>query len=303
MFGGGAFLSLIDKASAEVKASVGALANGVETFGKTAEEGLESAKQHTANTADWVEKQSVKAAQRVEQEGVRAVELAGRTVRAVGPALEDLKDKFLGAFKGVCIPCVIERILQPFGASVPVPSFDTQQKRLAEGAAVWPGQQHYGNCGVQSSAQIIWQVKGKQPDEKALLEEAIQNGDADQGITDETTGGTNAQQRQSILKVYGVDSTIESTSVGALANALKEGKGVIATVNAGTLWDDSQYYDNGAQNHAVMVYAGDYDKDGHLTAVYLNDTGDGEQGRKLSIDDFMAAANGGVLNITTGRIW
>ena len=36
-------------------------------------------------------------------------------------------------------------------------------------ATVFPGQQHFGNCGVQSSQQLIHQATDQNPDENAIL--------------------------------------------------------------------------------------------------------------------------------------
>jgi hypothetical protein len=57
---------------------------------------------------------------------------------------------------------------------------------------------------------------------------------------------------------------------------------------AAELWNDPAYAGGG---HAITVYDGDFDENGKLTHVYINDTGSGQQGRRMPIDDFMNAAN------------
>ena len=95
-------------------------------------------------------------------------------------------------------------------------------------------------------------------------------------------------QRERILAKYGVDSDIEPTTRDNLAKAIKANKAVIANVDAGVLWNNSQYNGGG---HAIVVYDGDFDSSGKLTHVYINDTGAGKQGRRMPIDQFMKAAD------------
>jgi hypothetical protein len=94
------------------------------------------------------------------------------------------------------------------------------------------------------------------------------------------------------------------TDRAALADAIKQNKGIVANVDAGELWNDPQYSGGG---HAIMVYDGDFDSSGKLTDVYINDTGAGVQGRKMPIDDFMKAADakvgGSSLNVTDDPVW
>lgn len=216
-------------------------------------------------------------------------------------ASDPINDLFPGEdIDSICVPCVQSRVA----------SFEDKQKRLAEGNQVFPGQQHYGNCGVQSTAQIIQQATGNKPDETTLLQKALENDDAykapllnrlfsSQEKIDELTGGTTAEQRQDILKSHGVDSQIQPTTKENLAQAIKDKKGIIATVDAGVFWEKSgqvdakdavQYVGGG---HAVMVYDGDFDEKGNLTHVYINDTGTGKQ-VKMTVDDFLDGAEGRV---------
>lgn len=181
---------------------------------------------------------------------------------------------------------------------------------------VFPGQQHYNNCGVQSSAQIIGVAKGKVPAEDDLLKNAIDNDWADSGGIDTpigdqtiptTAGGTGPSGRQKILSDSGVSSTSVKYSEEALADAIWNQKGVIANIHTdgASWWKNPDGTTMGSGKHAIVITDGDFDKDGNLTHVYINDTGIGER-KKVSIADFNKAAaahDSPHLNITDKAIW
>lgn len=194
---------------------------------------------------------------------------------------------------------------------------DKKAARQAGGKKVFPGKQEFENCGVQSVGQLIAAKTGKKPDEEALLREAILDGNAEDHnenkskrdkIEDadfgDNAGGTVAEDRRKILKKHGIDSSIKDTNKENLADAINGNKGIVVNVDAGELWNDPQYAGGG---HAIVVYDGDFDENGNLTHVYVNDTGANQQGRKMSIDDFMAAANKkkpkSQMNVTDDAIW
>ena len=147
----------------------------------------------------------------------------------------------------------------------------------AGAVTVFPGKQHFGNCGVQSSQQLIHQATGQNPDENAILSLAIAGGYASDSQDDHERGGTGAASRQALLKEYGVNSSITANPTNEqLGEALKDNRGVIAAVDAGALWGDSRFNGDG---HAVTITEGDFSETGELTHVYINDTGTGQQGR------------------------
>ena len=174
---------------------------------------------------------------------------------------------------------------------------------------VFPGQQHFGNCGVQSSQQLIHQATGQNPDENAILGVAISGGYAQNSAKDSERGGTSASARQQLLQEYGVSSSVlENPTKEDLAVALKENKGLIASVEAGTLWG----YGRPVGGHAVLISEGDFDEHGELTHVYINDTGTGQQGRRMTTAEIMQAMEdrkdpkrgiNSALNVTTAPVW
>ena len=174
---------------------------------------------------------------------------------------------------------------------------------------VFPGQQHFGNCGVQSSEQIIHQATGQPVAENTLLAAAIAGGYAQDSPKADERGGTGAASRQGLLQSYGVSSTVVQNPTEAdLANALKDNKGVIASVEAGTLWG----YGRPIGGHAIVITEGDFNEHGELTHVYVNDTGAGQQGRRMTTAEIMQAMEdrkdpkrgiSSALNVTDAPIW
>ncbi len=174
---------------------------------------------------------------------------------------------------------------------------------------VFPGKQHFGNCGVQSSQQLIHQATGQNLDEYAILGLAIAGGYANDSPKDSERGGTSASARQRLLQEYGVTSSVfENPTKEDLGTALKENKGVIASVEAGTLWG----YGRPIGGHAVVISEGDFNENGELTHVYINDTGTGQQGRRMTTAEIMQAMEdrkdpkrgiNSALNVTTAPVW
>ena len=175
---------------------------------------------------------------------------------------------------------------------------------------VFPGQQNFGNCGVQSSQQLIHQAPGLKLDEEVILGSAIGFGFAELPKPAKPGGGTTAEGRQALLTEFGVDSdVVQNPTKEQLAQALKENKGVVANADAGKLWNDPRYRGGG---HAVIITEGDFNEQGELTHVYINDTGNNQQGRRLTSDDMMSAMQSRKdrrgdssyqFNVTKSPIW
>lgn len=165
------------------------------------------------------------------------------------------------------------------------------------GPAIFPGQQSYNNCGVQASQQLIRQLTGVVHTEDELLAWAVEQKLAHSGIEKETQvfdphlyGRTSGNSMQALLEAQQVASTvILQPKLADLTNALKDGKGFIVAVDFGQLHYDQRNGDA----HAVLVTDGDFDGNGELTHVYLNDTGANSaakaQGRQLPIADLLKA--------------
>jgi uncharacterized Zn-binding protein involved in type VI secretion len=151
---------------------------------------------------------------------------------------------------------------------------------------VFPGQQNFGNCGVQSAQQLINLATGQNIGEVTLLNIAIAAGYALNSTNRGNKGATSTWHRQQLLNLYGVSSsTINSPTKEDIAKAINQKKVMIATAEVAVLWAPTTQ----TGSHAVMVYDGDYDENGNLTSVYINDTGAGQQGRNVPINTFMQA--------------
>ncbi|HVB17343.1 MAG TPA: PAAR domain-containing protein [Stellaceae bacterium] len=174
------------------------------------------------------------------------------------------------------------------------------QARAIVGNAAFPGQQNFGNCGVQSVGEIVFLATGQRLGEAPLLNSAVAQGLANAGTpgAPATRGGTSAAARRTLLQQNGVASTVVTTSQAALGTAIQNRQGVIINVDAGTLWGNPAQVGSG---HAVVVTGGTFDAHGNLQTVTVNDTGAGTVSN-MPAATLMNAANaragGSQMNVT-----
>jgi len=152
-------------------------------------------------------------------------------------------------------------------------------------AVVWPGKQKFGNCGVQSCKQIIHQMTGADYEEEPLLKYAIKHGWVISDPILSNQGGIHPFDMRKMLDHFNIDSFVYSApSLSVLdsdfAVTLRINKGIIISLNADILWGKSPIT---CSPHAVLITEGEFDGQGNLTHVYINDTGAGEQGRRVTI--------------------
>jgi len=133
-----------------------------------------------------------------------------------------------------------------------------------------------GDCGLVSCQDVLLQ-HGINVTEADVVKHAAQNGECVIASNPEQSGGTSPESQAQLLRDYGVDAHAEKgDSIDQLANHIEKGQQVIIGVNAGVLWNDSRYYENGQANHAVTVTAVVRDQQtGQVLGVVLNDSGDG----------------------------
>lgn len=184
----------------------------------------------------------------------------------------------------------------------------------AAAAALFPGRQLYGNCGVQACQQIIHKLTGNNIPEKELLKFALDGGFALRSPNPAIHGETNALSRQALLEAQGIASAvIDNPSYEQISDALRQNKGIIAGINADVLWGKEPPALGG---HAVLLTHGEFDESGKLTHVFVNDTGasnsDLRTGRRVSSDMVMHAFESHVnkfgenvssVNVTTSPLW
>jgi len=165
-------------------------------------------------------------------------------------------------------------------------------------------QQSYQNCGVESSRQIINRANNSNISERNLLNQSMNNNWANRALTIADSGGTSAASRTAILSSHGVSSTTQAASMQNLGIALSQGRGVICSVMAGTLWAPSAL-PPGTGRHAILVTGIEYNSAGDPTHVIINDTGTGNCGQRVPAATFTQAMSdhGGPLNITNDSLW
>lgn len=144
-----------------------------------------------------------------------------------------------------------------------------------------------GTCGLVSCGDIANQFGDK------ITENEVVHYAVDQGLTTvipgnpEASGGTTMSQQAAILGGLGMPSHVDvGDSLEGLGRQLEEGHGVIMEVNAGELWGQSSYYDNGALNHAVTLTGVAVDRQsGKALGIWIDDSGSGSYQRYISADD------------------
>lgn len=173
--------------------------------------------------------------------------------------------------------------------------------------------QSYNNCGVESMRQILHQA-GKDYSEDELLDwmeshylsgpvrakRHLGGDDLAQGRY--WWGGTLADEWAGGLTDLGVPASNEPTTAEGIQQAVGEGKGVIVSVHAGDIWDNTTLKP-GEGNHAILVTAVEYDAQGRVTAYIINDTGMGQCGRRIAKDRLERAFTGGPMSVTDHPIW
>nr|WP_269139441.1 calcium-binding protein [Burkholderia stagnalis] len=154
-----------------------------------------------------------------------------------------------------------------------------------------------GTCALTSIANLLTQI-GTPTTEGEVVRRAIDNQWAvtSPAATDYQRGGSNYIQQQALLKSYGIaNNLLAGYDEHAIANLVRSGRGVILALNAGRLWADGAYLDNGGVNHVVTVTGAVYgEADGALKGFYIADSGRqsiSDMTRYLSIQDFRSAAN------------
>jgi hypothetical protein len=136
-----------------------------------------------------------------------------------------------------------------------------------------------GTCGLCCCEGILRQF-GIEVVEADVVAHALAHGlcSLEGGL--DMRGGTSVLDQVRILSDFGLPAHYETGgSLEDLATALKQGRGVIAGVDAGILWDNADYYD-GHANHAVTaIGVARHPETGEIQGLYINDTGTGEAGK------------------------
>jgi hypothetical protein len=169
----------------------------------------------------------------------------------------------------------------------------------ANGRSTGSQQQSYGNCGVEAARQIINQASLVKVGEDALLESALQNGEADNSSDVTKLGGTRSPERQAMLARYGVQSSLEPPWMTTIVQATAEGKGVLTSHDVSALWGPG--YTGG---HGAVTTGVEYDANGAVKNVIINDTGTGQGSRRVPAAQYeRSLIPGADVNVTNDPIW
>lgn len=135
------------------------------------------------------------------------------------------------------------------------------------------------------SVQDVLRQFGAHVTEGEVVTHAVQRGECylDPAAAGRS-GGTLPSQDARILTEYGVPSRVASgQTLARLAAQVEDGRGVIAGVNCGVLWQDPEQVGDGAVNHAVTVTGVALDpRSGDIQGFYINDSGNGKSGEFVS---------------------
>jgi peptidase C39-like protein len=141
-----------------------------------------------------------------------------------------------------------------------------------------------GDCGVVCCGEVLSQF-GIELSEATLVEHATRCRELHvvAGHPEES-GWTLPADQVAILQDFGIPARwASSQSNEQLADAIQDGRGVIAAVNAGVLWSDPSVLGHGQANHVVTVTGIAREPfDGALQGFFINDSGSGKAAQFVS---------------------
>ncbi len=181
---------------------------------------------------------------------------------------------------------------------------------MAAGRQSGKTSQSYSNCVLESVRQIIRRATASEVTEEELLQHALSKGLCDPP-TPGPLGGSNGTKGKQLLEDFGVPAerlpTQGPATLATVKQAITERRGAIAFVDPHEI--SPNLYPSSC--HAIVVTGVELDEHGNVTAVFINDTGAGECGKRVPASQFAAAlrnlpsekANGGAqLLVTKGPI-
>ncbi len=183
-------------------------------------------------------------------------------------------------------------------------------QEAATGRTSGSTQQSRGNCGVESSRQLINRSRGNdgQPPlgEMEVLDDAIAHGEAGASPVPSQHGSSSLDGNRDTMARNGVPAQVvpggqNDDTVGRIAQAIAEGRGVITEHDAGRLWNDST-----SGGHAITVVGVAFDENGRPAAIIANDTGRADRNClvRYPVDRFERSLKpNGRMVITDEPIW
>jgi hypothetical protein len=189
------------------------------------------------------------------------------------------------------------------GRNPPPGALDPNGNQLQPGTAG----QSYNNCGCETSRQIINQATPANVSQEGLLNQAMAGGQASQVPGNlYASGGTNPQTRQQIMANNGVASHLEDRTMGNLEASVAAGRGNIVVVDSQTLWTNGTTAPS-TGDHVVLVTGVEYDDNGKVAAVIINDTGGSTCSQRVPVNVWNQATSPAIgnwqNNVTDNPIW
>lgn len=131
-----------------------------------------------------------------------------------------------------------------------------------------------GTCGLVSCEDVLRQF-GVDVNEDDIVNYAADHHFCEVSERPSDSGGTTPFDQVKILEGHDVPAHVEACdSLENLAGRIEDGHGIIVGLNAGVLWDNVDYYDNGQANHAIVVTGLDRDpQTGEILGFKINDSG------------------------------
>jgi uncharacterized Zn-binding protein involved in type VI secretion len=150
-------------------------------------------------------------------------------------------------------------------------------------ADFFPGQQaNKDTCAVMSTEGVVWQVTGKRISEPDMQAIATKSGayKACNGTTDESA----------LLREAGIPAHEHSKpSLNDIRDAVREGRAVIVGYDTRATWN---WNSPDPAGHAVRVTGVEVDDHGNVTAVIINDTGNGQPNFRVPAETFQRGLDG-----------
>lgn len=154
-----------------------------------------------------------------------------------------------------------------------------------------------GCCGLVSCANFL-AICGIETSEEEIVGLAVENGLCNYSpwLPPENRGGTNDYDLETILEHYGIECSVYypyegDGSLEGIAAAIENGQAVMMGVNAGYLWDDPVYINDGSANHQITITGSVRDANGELIGLTICDSGrhlQGDSCRFISAEEFEA---------------
>jgi len=180
---------------------------------------------------------------------------------------------------------------------------------MAGGRTSGKPSQSYGNCMPESLRQLIHATAGHGVTEDEVMARALAQG-AHPNPGQRNHGALSGPGAVRVLNDFGVaaelippETTHGAPTIGDIKQAISARKGVVVTFDTGGIWP----FEGASATHAALITGVELDDQGNVVAVFMNDTGLGECGRRVPADKLAAGMNALTgyhpLVVTKAAVW